>query len=173
MHTNSGVGNKAAFLITDGGTFNGHTVTGLGLDKMAAIFYEADTNLLISASDYADLGDALRQGCTNLVGTGGITPADCTQVAEAVAPPRWTSSRPTSGDRGARVPGGETPIDLFFDDLENTASGNWALSRGPRERLGLPAEPQPVRLRRHLRDERRHQLLGWRPVDRPRLRRSP
>ena len=33
VHTNSGVNNKAAFLITDGGTFNGQTVVGLGLDE--------------------------------------------------------------------------------------------------------------------------------------------
>ena len=32
-HTNSGVGNKAAYLIVDGDTFNGKTVTALGLEQ--------------------------------------------------------------------------------------------------------------------------------------------
>ena len=128
VHTNSGVNNKAAFLMTDGGTFNGHTITGLGIDKVARIYYEVDTNLLTSASDYADLGDALRQACTNLVGTGGITAADCTQVTEAVlavgmdAPP---ANAPATDAPVCAV--GESPTDLFSDDLENTASGNWAL----------------------------------------------
>ena len=41
VHFNSGVGNKAAFLMVDGGTFNGQTVTGIGVDKTAAIWYRA------------------------------------------------------------------------------------------------------------------------------------
>ena len=40
VHNNSGVNNKAAFLITDGGTFNGQTVTGIGITKAARIYYE-------------------------------------------------------------------------------------------------------------------------------------
>ena len=42
VHINSGVNNKAAFLLTDGGTFNGKTVTALGIDKVARIYYEAE-----------------------------------------------------------------------------------------------------------------------------------
>src|SRR5262249_43244097 len=34
VHSNSGVNNKAAFLMTDGGTFNGQTITGLGAAKV-------------------------------------------------------------------------------------------------------------------------------------------
>ena len=55
VHTNSGIGNKAAYLMTDGDTFNGQTVAALGISKVSAVFYEAQTNLLTSASDYADL----------------------------------------------------------------------------------------------------------------------
>jgi len=83
VHTNSGVGNKAAYLITDGDTFNGYTITGLGITKTAKIYYEAQTNILTSTSDYADLYDALYQACNNLVGTNGITGSDCTQVRNA------------------------------------------------------------------------------------------
>ena len=83
VHTNSGVGNKAAFLITDGGTFNGQTVTGLGLTRAAKIYYKVQTDLLTSNSDYADLGDALYQACVSLVGTSGITTAHCTEVKQA------------------------------------------------------------------------------------------
>src|SRR4029079_17674215 len=41
VHTNSGIGNKAAYLMTDGDTFNGKTVTGIGLEQTDAISYEA------------------------------------------------------------------------------------------------------------------------------------
>ncbi len=84
VHTNSGVGNKAAFLITDGGAFNGQTITSLGITKAARIFYEVNTNILTSGSNYAALGNGLIQACSNVVGVDGITVADCTQVANAV-----------------------------------------------------------------------------------------
>jgi Zn-dependent metalloprotease len=32
VHTNSGVNNKAVYLLTDGGTFNGQTVSSLGIN---------------------------------------------------------------------------------------------------------------------------------------------
>src|SRR4029077_3318528 len=84
VHINSGINNKAAFLMVDGGTFNGQTVTGLGATKVAKIYYEAQTHLLTSGSDYGDLYNALNQACTNLVGTAtGITALDCDQVGNA------------------------------------------------------------------------------------------
>ena len=85
VHMNSGVNNKAAFLIADGGSFNGQTVTGLGLWKTAAIYLEVQTSLLTAGSDHLDLARALPQACTNLVGSFGITSADCTSVSKAVA----------------------------------------------------------------------------------------
>jgi Zn-dependent metalloprotease len=85
VHTNSGVANKAAYLMVDGDTFNGYTITGIGLEKTARIWYAAQTNLLTSAADYQDLGLALSTACSSLVGTAGITSGDCTQVREAVA----------------------------------------------------------------------------------------
>lgn len=86
VHENSGISNKAAYLMADGGSFNGYTVTGLGTAKVARIYYEANTNLLTSGSDYFDLYQALFQACVNLsiFGTGGVTSADCTQVLNAV-----------------------------------------------------------------------------------------
>jgi uncharacterized repeat protein (TIGR01451 family) len=84
VHTNSGVSNKAFFLLVDGQTFNTYTVSPIGLEKAIRIFYEAQTNILTSGSDYGALGNALRQACTNLTGTNGIVAADCTQVNNAV-----------------------------------------------------------------------------------------
>ncbi|WP_158630747.1 M4 family metallopeptidase [Nocardioides daphniae] len=84
VHYNSGVGNKAATLMVDGGSFNGQTVTGIGIAKTAAVWYEANTGILTSASDYQDLARALRQACKNLVGTKGISYSNCSQVDKAV-----------------------------------------------------------------------------------------
>ena len=127
VHTNSGVNNKAAFLITDGGTFNGETVTGLGITKASMIYYRVEVAYLTSASDYADLYNALQQACSDLVGTGGITVADCAEVTDAVNATEMDVSPPAAPNPEAPVcPAGQTVSDLFFDDLENTASGNWA-----------------------------------------------
>jgi Zn-dependent metalloprotease len=88
VHWNSGVNNKAAYLMTQGGTFNGRTITGIGLNKTAAVYYEAQANLLTAGSNYNDLYYILIQACQNLTGgSSGITQNDCNQVrtaAEAV-----------------------------------------------------------------------------------------
>jgi len=66
VHTNSGIGNKLAYLLTDGDTFNGYTITGMGITNVAGLFYEAQTNILTSGATYIDLHWALRQAAANL-----------------------------------------------------------------------------------------------------------
>ncbi len=66
VHHNSGVGNKLCFLLTDGQTFNGFDIIGMGISKVADLFYECQTNLLTPASDYPALGDMLLQAASNL-----------------------------------------------------------------------------------------------------------
>src|SRR5215217_6462837 len=126
VHTNSGVNNKAAYLMTDGGTFNGKTVTALGITKVAKIYYEAQANLLTSGSDYQDLHSNLRQACTNLIGTSGITSVDCAEVQDAVDATEMNLIPTAAPNPEAPVCNtGQTATDLFFDNLENPASGNW------------------------------------------------
>ena len=62
VHTNSGVNNKAMFLLTDGQTFNTYTVTPIGLEKAVRVYYEAQTNILTSGSDYGALANAPAPG---------------------------------------------------------------------------------------------------------------
>lgn len=128
VHSNSGINNKAAYLMVDGGSFNGHTVTALGITKVAAIYYEAQTNLLVSGSDYADLYHALDQACTNLIGTAGITASDCTQVHEATDAVEM-SLEPVAGfNPDATVcPGSQVPVLAFYDDMEN-GTARWTLT---------------------------------------------
>ena len=129
VHTNSGVGNRAAVLITSGGTISGHpTVTGIGLEKAAAVYYEALTTLLTSGSDYADLGIALPQACANLVagGVAGLTNAHCIQVQAAVVATELATNPPNAPAPEAPVcAAGEAPTDLFTDDFEDEESGQW------------------------------------------------
>jgi bacillolysin len=127
VHTNSGVANKAVFLMVDGGSFNGTTVTGIGISKTANIFYEVQRHLFTSASDYADLYNALQQGCTNLIGSSGITAADCQQVKKAVDAVEMNVQPPACSASEAPICAeGQTATNLFFDDLEDPAGGRWA-----------------------------------------------
>ena len=126
VHENSGVGSKAAFLITDGANFNGQTISGLGIEKALQIHYDAITNLLTSASDYQDYGNALRQACSDLVGEHEITATDCEQVEKTVKATEMETPPPSAAPtRASACAGGQTPEIAFSDDLENPGSGNW------------------------------------------------
>ncbi|WP_412543132.1 M4 family metallopeptidase [Longispora sp. K20-0274] len=85
VHINSGVGNKAAFLLVDGGTFNGQTITGLGMTKAAQIWWRTQ-NTLTSSATYKEMNTVLPAACRALAtaGTAGITAADCQQVDKIV-----------------------------------------------------------------------------------------
>ena len=71
VHTNSGIPNHAFALMVDGGTYNGRTISGIGLTKAAKIQYRALVTYLTSGADFADYGVALNQACGDLAGTFG------------------------------------------------------------------------------------------------------
>lgn len=79
VHVNSGVNNKLCYLLVDGATFNGQTVSGLGLARVADLYYEVQTDLLTSGANYFSLGNALRQAAVNL----GWSSADQNNVYRA------------------------------------------------------------------------------------------
>jgi Zn-dependent metalloprotease len=84
VHINSGVSNHAFALAVDGGTYNGRTVSGIGLQKAGQIWYRALTVYLTSGSTFNDAYSAVRASCVDLLGVGGITAQDCTQVTLAL-----------------------------------------------------------------------------------------
>ncbi|HET8605090.1 MAG TPA: M4 family metallopeptidase [Marmoricola sp.] len=137
VHVNSGVGNKAAYLVVDGGTFNGVTVPGLGgadpgtrtaaITKAAKIYYLADQTIP-SAGDYADLYNVLPAACDRLVGTAGIATADCASVRDAVRATEMNRQPPVGAAPEAPTCGGGRMHTLWFDNLENPGSGRWKRS---------------------------------------------
>jgi bacillolysin len=126
VHTNSGVGNKAAYLMAAGGTFNGRTVTGIGGTKAARIWYATD-QLLTSGADYADLYAVMQQACTNLAaaGTDGISAADCVQVKAALdAVEMSQQANEPAIAQAITCPSGYVNLDRFSDDFNRAASGS-------------------------------------------------
>ena len=131
VHWNSGVNNKAVYLMVDGGAFNGKTVTVLGWDKTAAIYYEANTNLLSSGADYSDLYYALQQACTNLIGQKSISAGDCTQVKNALDAVEMYAQPVANFNTDAPLCGLVEfgPPISYIDDLESGIS-NWTFDNG-------------------------------------------
>lgn len=149
VHSNSGVPNHAYALLVDGGTFNGVTVGGIGLDKAAHIYYRAMTNYQTPVSGFADHADALAQSCADLTGAtlrklstepnghenlfGKITAADCANVDKA-AQATELRMEPVQCDFGPQLdpdtPGtcGEGTVDKasFEEDFES-GLGDWEL----------------------------------------------
>jgi bacillolysin len=137
VHTNSGVGNKAAYLMTAGGTFNGKTVKALGIDKTVAIFYRVNAFLLTSSSDYADLGNAIQQACKDLIGkqpkdlkgkpAGVVNDSDCKQAANAVAATEMSKQPqfwPIPAE-AATCPSNASPKNVSFEKFEAPNPSNW------------------------------------------------
>ncbi|MCW6003240.1 M4 family metallopeptidase [Micromonospora sp. CPCC 205371] len=157
VHFNSGVVNKAAQLIADGGSLNGSTVTGIGLAKSAQLWYRV-MHLVTSGSGFADLGAAMQSACRQLVGRFGITRADCTQVDNAVtatamfAQPAVPSSAVV--DR-CNVAGQQPAVRLYQDDMERT--GGWTFDRAYWQ--VIPSGDVPVSLAH----SGRRAMYGWMP----------
>ena len=82
VHFNSGILNKFAYLIAEGGTHRGVTVTGIGRYKLARVTYRAMTVGLNQSSNLAQAANAFAEGCFELAsgGIGGLIPSDCEQV---------------------------------------------------------------------------------------------
>jgi bacillolysin len=138
VHQNSGVLNHFYALLVDGGTYNAQTVTGIGLTKAGKIAYRALTVYLLSGSNFADAANALRQSCSDQVGTWGITVSDCDQVLFAIAAVELGHNLTCTlapAAAPALCPAGQKASNLFFDDFEtdpdplwqNPAGSVWAL----------------------------------------------
>jgi Zn-dependent metalloprotease len=84
VHFNSGVLNKLAYLVSEGGEHKGQTVSGIGRLKLARIVYRALTTKLNATSSLVHAADSFVAACTDLVGVAaGITAQDCVQVENA------------------------------------------------------------------------------------------
>ncbi len=139
VHTGSGVVNHAFAIVTDGKTFNGITVAGIGPIKSGSVWYRALATYLTPSSDFQDAYLAFNQAAHDLVGTYAndprtglpsddmFTPQDAEQVALALRAvemdsrgrcgrtvPVVDSTPPTECSRQASV---------FADDVEAGPKG--------------------------------------------------
>jgi hypothetical protein len=111
--------------MVDGGSYNGRTISGIGLDKAGKIQYRALTVYLTSGASFLDDYHSLNQSCTDLIGTAGITSSDCSQVTNALQAVEMDSTWACPGATPPPMmcPTG-TPITTTLDTFE-TGNGNW------------------------------------------------
>jgi bacillolysin len=81
VHTNSAVPSKAFALMVDGGSFNGKTVAGIGLEKAIQIEYRTNAVYLTASAKFLDDYNLLLRSCGDLY---GATSNECTQVKSAL-----------------------------------------------------------------------------------------
>ena len=86
VHINSGILNKMAYLIAEGGTHRNTTVNGIGKAKLGRIAYRTLTVNLNSGSGFLATALSFRKSCEELArrGIANISDADCLQVKEAI-----------------------------------------------------------------------------------------
>jgi bacillolysin len=84
VHINSGIGNKAAYLLSQGGTHYGVKVTGIGTAKTGKIYYRALTQYLTPSSNFSQLRSAAVQAATDLYGAGSAEVASVNAAYNAV-----------------------------------------------------------------------------------------
>ncbi len=125
VHTNSNVSNKAAYLLTDGDTFNGVTVGGIGTAKSAQVYYAA-SQILRSGSDFRDLADALDQACATLQAGAQVTASDCAQVSAASAATELREVPVNAPTSTAPVCApGEVDQDVYTETFASGPSAGW------------------------------------------------
>ncbi|KMM38008.1 M4 family metallopeptidase [Guptibacillus hwajinpoensis] len=84
VHINSGIMNKAAYLLSEGGTFYGVTVSGIGKDKLGAIYYRTLTQYLTASSNFSQMRSAAVQAATDLYGASSSEVQSVNKAFDAV-----------------------------------------------------------------------------------------
>jgi hypothetical protein len=148
VHSNSGIPNHAFSLIVDGGSYNGQTITGIGLTKASHIYYRAASVYQHSASNFADHADAIEQSANDLMGvnlasltTGApsgeiITAADVTQVEKAMlavemrTPPTFCNFQPLLAQNPPALCTTGSPSQIFKDNFDTGDAwmDHWTMS---------------------------------------------
>ncbi len=85
VHFNSGILNKFAYLISEGGEHRGTTVKGIGKTKLARLTYRTLTTALNQSSNLTNAAEGFLQSCLDFSSakSAGFVTADCNEVIAA------------------------------------------------------------------------------------------
>lgn len=153
VHQNSGIPNHGFALTVDGGTYNGQTITGLGLVKAAHIYWQAQRFYQHPTTDFADHADALKAACVSLIGaplydlkttatgwgatTPAITQTDCDQLDKVALAVQFRTAPSCSftpmfqaNPPALCAAAGDAPQNWLFQDFE-AGLGAWGTQQTP------------------------------------------
>ena len=137
VHTNSGISNKTAYLISQGGTAEGQAFPGIDagdpkLDKSAVLYLDVLQRLL-PGSGYHDLSTQLEQSCRDLAATGkaGFQTSDCTTVHLATVATGIAAPPPPTAGEGAALGCPEDPVHTRPRVLFDSETGDSAAKFTP------------------------------------------
>jgi hypothetical protein len=118
VHTNSGIPNKVAFLVTDGGVHNGFVITGMGRDKATDFYYHVLVDWVGGSTNFDDARNAfvVQAGSWALAGTHGFTFNDLCQVRNA-----WASVGIGEGDTDCDGVGNFSEDDNDADNIPDSS----------------------------------------------------
>jgi hypothetical protein len=85
VHTNSGIPNKVAYLVSDGGVHYGVSVAGLGKGALEAIWFRALRFHMGPSTDFAGARDATIAAATTLFGSGSAAVCSVSNAWASVA----------------------------------------------------------------------------------------
>ena len=126
VHTNSGIGNRTFYLISQGGRQGGRRIHGIddrSLKRSATLALFVIQHL-VSGSDYADLAGVLDHGCRSLARhhTAGFTRGDCRNVHKATLATRLRAAPRAKQppDAPMTCPRGTGPVRVLFDSEKGT-----------------------------------------------------
>ncbi|MEO1575128.1 MAG: M4 family metallopeptidase, partial [Pseudomonadota bacterium] len=141
VHSNSGIINHGFALLVDGGTYNGQTISPIGLTKAAHLYWRTMSVYQTPVSGYADHAAALAISCSDLLGqplpelsvtqtvTGAsgqsFTATDCAQVDKVIQaielnlqPVQCGFTTLLAQDAPAPCADGESPVAILAQDFE-------------------------------------------------------
>ena len=124
VHTNSGVGNKLAYLISNGDTFNGRTIAGIG-DAATSQLWWATLPTLSASSNYFEFANAMASVCPSLEGSGALPARTCSAtVVPALAATEMSLRRVTFGSLSTSLRRGSVirPTVKVMDSLRSKVS---------------------------------------------------
>jgi thermolysin len=145
VHTNSGVGNKWFYLLSDGGTHNGVIVTGIGVENAMQIAYRSNSFYWSSSTNYSEAAYATISAAHDLDGSG-VWAAEAANAWEAVGvampAPTLVFSYP-SGTPSLLEPAVETTFEVdvsaTYDGSVVSGSGalHYRIDSGPIETVSM------------------------------------
>ncbi len=85
VHRNHMILSKALYLFTDGGSFEGFDIRGIGEEKARRLYQRAIDNYLADNANFSWFVRAVNSACQGSVGRDGFSANDCCQVQNAFA----------------------------------------------------------------------------------------